>query len=222
VKRKPRSSLPPLPAMYGTHRIPVEAPPLPPPMPRPLQQHEIKTLFLRVPSAAWAHVSNGRATEFRAAQGAVPQGAWRLPMPTAAVIYRRRPAVKEYDYRLMVLERVRLEALGAITDEGLIAAGYVGEDAFARWRRDWMLQTKRPFEPLTRSFVFTVSQVLPGDLQAIGMALVEHLYGEYIEQASDRVRTVPTESGTGPLARTPRTPKPKPITCRGKIVEPRR
>lgn len=174
--------------------------------PRALHQRQAKTVFLRCPSAAWTLISTGRIHEFRASPGNAPQ-VWRTPLPTLAVAYRRRPSRNEYDYRLMLLEAVRREALGAITDEGLAAAGYVGDDAFKRWRRDWTLHTKRPFRPLCTVLVFTVRPIEQGDLAAAGISLLGALYGEYLSDARDRVRTV--EVGDGVRVRHPRNPKRK-------------
>lgn len=160
---------------------------------RPLKQHQAKTVFLRVTSAAWPFVSTGRVAEFRAAAGNAPQ-LWKVPLPTLALVYRRRLGVARYDYRLMLLEAVRREALGAITPGGLEAAGYVGDDAFARFRRDCTIHEKRRFEPLRTVFVYTVRPVHPGDLETVGLALVEHLYGEHIAQeAQERPRSISAE-----------------------------
>lgn len=161
---------------------------------RPLRQHQAKTVFLRVPSAVWPLVSAGRVSEFRASVGNAPQ-LWNVPLPTLALAYRRQRA-KHYEYLLMVLEAVRREALGAITDDGLAAAGYTGDGAMARFRRDWMIREKRRFEPLRTVFVYTVRTVKPGDLELVGVALVNHLYGDYLAQeAQARPRTVSAERG---------------------------
>ena len=132
-------------------------------------------------------VSTGLVTEFRGAAGNAShlQG---TPLPTLAVAYRRRLAVREYDYRLMLLEDVRKEALGAITDDGLGRAGYTGEGAFARFRRDWMINEKRRFDPLRVVFVYRVRPIEEGDLERVGASLVGHLYREYL--AHDRARTL--------------------------------
>lgn len=137
--------------------------------------------MLRVPTPVWPDVSTGRIREFRAATGNAPQ-LWRVPTPVPAVLYRRRQQ-GEYDFRLMVLERVRQEMLAAITDEGLAAAGYVGPGAMARFRRDWMISEKRRFEPLRKVFVYTVRPT-DGvtDLLDLGATLLDHLYGDYLDQ----------------------------------------
>lgn len=163
---------------------------MPPAVERPLAQHRAKTVFLRVPAAVWPMVSTGRISEFRQAVGNAPQ-LWTVPLPTLAVAYRRQLSVARYDYRLMLLEAIRREALGTIDQEGLAAAGYTGSDAKARFRRDWTIHEKKRFEPLRTVFVYTVRTVQPGDSEVVGLALVEHLYGEHIAQdAHHRPRTI--------------------------------
>lgn len=166
--------------------------------PRPLKQHQLKTVLLRVPTGVWPVVSTGRVREFRAATGNAPQ-LWKVPTPTLAVCFRRRPTLAEYDYRLMVLEGVRQERLGAVTGEGLAAAGYEGQDALARFRRDWMISEKRRFEPLRMVFVYTVRPVDgASDLLDLGSTLVDHLYGDYLDQdAHLRPKTIRADQGNG-------------------------
>lgn len=169
---------------------------------RPLKQHQARTVFLRVPSPVWPLVSQGQISEFRAAVGNASQ-LWKVPLPTLAVTYRKQLSTETYDYRLMLLEGVRQEALGTISDEGLRRAGYVGEGAFARFRRDWTIHEKRRFEPLRAVFVYTVRPVQPGDLEAAGLALIEHLYGEYAQEAQARPRTVQAKRREPLRARRP-------------------
>ena len=169
--------------------------------PRPLRQHQAKTVFLRVPTAVWGLVSSGKIREFRAAVGNAPQ-LWNVPLPTLVAAYRKQRAAAQYDYRLLLLEGVRREALGTITAEGLAAAGYEGPDAFARFRREWMIHEKRRFEPLRVVFVYTVRPIRDGDLADAGAALVDHLYGDLIAQeAHTRSRTIQAQRGTAQGAR---------------------
>lgn len=173
--------------------------------PRPLKQHRAKTVFLRVPSAVWPLVSTGAITEFRAASGNAPQ-LWNVPLPTLAVAYRRRLSTTEYDYRLLLLEKVRREALGTITDDGLARAGYTGDRAFARFRRDWVIGEKKRFEPLRVVFVFTVRPVQDGDLQSVGLAIIDHLYGSYVAEAQERPRTISADRRADKAALGARSP----------------
>jgi hypothetical protein len=157
--------------------------------PKPLGQYQCKTVVLRVPTQVWPLVSTGRVNEFRSSPGNVPQ-LWDVPMPTFAVAYRRRPSSSDYDYRVLFLATMRREALGAITEAGLIAAGYDGEQAFAHFRRDWTLHEKKRFEPLRTVFVYTVRPIQTGDHEIVGHALTEHLYGQHLAQAQLQPRTV--------------------------------
>lgn len=180
--------------------------------PRPLPQRQLKTVFLRVPSPQWGGVSGGRVREFRVAAGNAPQLS-SVPTPMFAVLYRRQPARRPVaykserrpgaiDYRLMLLERTRLEALGAITEEGLRLAGYQGDDAWPRFRRDWCIAEKRRFEPLRKVVVYTVRPIQPDDLLIVGEKLVDHLFGSYLEEAQARAKTIipQTPSDRAPLA----------------------
>lgn len=133
-------------------------------------------------------VSTGEVSEFRCATGNAPQ-IWKTTLPTLAVAYRKRHA-REYDYRLLLLQAMRREALGAITEAGLAAAGYGGDDAYARFRRDWTLHEKKRFEPLRTMFVYTVRLMEPDDLITAGLAVVDHLYGEFAQHAMSAPRTV--------------------------------
>lgn len=157
--------------------------------PRPFKQHQAKTLFLRVPDHAWSAVSGGRVREFRASAGHVPQ-LWHIPLPTAIVIYRTRRSSEDYDYRLVMLENVRQEALGAITEEGLEAAGYTGDDASARFRREWMISEKQKFLALRQVMVFTVRLMAPCDREVAGRTLLNHLYGEFLGAAEMDTQTL--------------------------------
>jgi hypothetical protein len=154
---------------------------------RPLRQRSSKTVFLRVPSQEWPAVNSGRVREFRASIGNVPQ-LFNVPLPTLVVAYRKRRATGDYEYRLMTLEGIRQEALGAINEEGLRLAGYTGENARARFRRDWMNREKRRFEPLRKVMVFTVRPFTEDDIDLTGRRLVEHLYGEFIAERSGAVK----------------------------------
>lgn len=140
-------------------------------------------------------MSRGRQREFRAAPGNVPQ-LRGIPFPSLVVAYRQRPR-EELDHKLMILEATRWEMLGAITAEGLAAAGYSGASARALFRREWMIHNKRRFEPLMRVMVFTVRPYAEDSLPQLGEALVRHLYGEFLdEQSTNPQRTGVAAGGT--------------------------
>lgn len=164
-----------------------------------MRQHRASTVVLRIPTPAWSAVNAGRVSQFRCATGNAPQ-LWKVPLPTLAVTYRRRKSADHWDYRLMMLLEIRREALGAITPDGLAAAGYSGDGAFARFRRDWTIHEKKRFEPLRTVFVYTVRPIQPGDLELAGRAVIEHLYGSY-EEAQERPRTIQAQRRADPHAR---------------------
>lgn len=147
---------------------------------RPFKQRRASTIFLRVPTQDWPFVISGQRREFRASSGNAPQ-LWHVKLPTFCVCYRKRRATGDYEWRLMVLEGVRQEKLGAITDEGLVLAGYSGprNEAFARWRRDWMIREKRKFTPMRQFHVYSVRRSVPGDKEAMAAELLDHLFGEF-------------------------------------------
>lgn len=146
------------------------------------RQRKLKTMYIRVPGRDWSRVSTGRQREFRVATGGLAAAYAfdnvKLPLPLFVVAYRTRPELQ----CLMVLEGLRRERLIEITGEGLAAAGYTGpqEEAFARFRRDWMTGEKKRFEPGREVVVFTVRLPSDDDVNVVGRNLVQHLYGEHL------------------------------------------
>lgn len=145
-----------------------------------LPKRSVTTLSIRVSSGQWQRVVSGAATEFRGAANGYTLNS--VPLPTPAVIFRRRREGDSDDERLVLLLDKRVEALGAITDEGLVAAGFSGDrdTAFARFRRDWMLQERKRFEPLREVVVYTVAPLEEMHLPEAGLALVRHLYAPWL------------------------------------------
>jgi hypothetical protein len=145
--------------------------------PRPFSQKVLKTLFVRVPSADWPAVRTGYKRVFRGSPG---RQSWleQAETPTPVVAYCVRPG-REYEHKLMVLEDLRHEALGAITPEGLAEEGFTGELAFEEFRRYWIEREKRRFAPLTKVAVYKVRLWTPDDEQALGAALLQRMYGSF-------------------------------------------
>lgn len=139
-------------------------------------------MFLRVPARDWARVSTGRQRDFRrplnnVAVAYTKEGV-RLPLPCFVVLYRTEPKLDV----LMVLEEVRRERLIEISEEGLARAGYTGprDEAFARFRQDWMIGERKRFEPNREVVVFTVRPTSEDDVALVGRNLIYHLYGEHL------------------------------------------
>jgi hypothetical protein len=148
------------------------------------RQHRLKTIFIRCPARDWARVTTGRQTEFRVAAGGLSSAygfSTTLKLPLFGVLYRTRPELQ----KLMLIERIRRERLMEITEDGLARAGYGGnwEEAFPRFRRDWMTGEKKRFEPNRQVIVFTVRPPVHDDVQVVAMNLVNHFYGEHLAAA---------------------------------------
>ena len=146
--------------------------------PNGLKQKELRTRFLRAPYQDWAALSQGYKTEFRAAPMGVSVRS--LQTPTPVVLYAVSNAgVKKQ--KLMVLENHETQRLMDIADQpnSLMREGFESYDHF---RRYWRARTKRPFRPLQKVEVFHLRPWLRDDPQRLGPALLQRLYGDFIEQ----------------------------------------
>lgn len=146
--------------------------------PKPWTQRRISTTFLRVPYGDWPAVKRGYKREFRAGSGnnQVPQ-LWGVTTPTLVVAYSIDNQHR-HDGRLMVLEEMRQEPLGAISAESLEAEGFA---SLAEFRTYWMEREHRRFTPTRLVFAYRVRPVYPADLDAFGDAALEHLYGDFLD-----------------------------------------
>jgi hypothetical protein len=146
--------------------------------PRPYTQHRISTVFLRVPIRDWPAVKRGIKTEFRAGsgRGAISQ-LFGVPTPVPAVAYAIRQG--RHDARLMMLEKCWQEPLGAISPDSLAREGF--ED-LAEFRAYWMERERKRFTPLHQVFAFRVRPWQPGDAEAAGEKLLDHLYGHFLRE----------------------------------------
>lgn len=144
--------------------------------PKPWDQFEARTTFLRVPASDWLLVKQGRKTEFRATGRGVTQ-LWNVNPPTPVVAYAVTNARDDHDSRLMVLEKTWQEPLGAISPDSLAHEGFPD---MASFRRYWIIRTKRRFRPLSNVQVFRVRPWRPGDNEAMGVGLLMKLYGAHL------------------------------------------
>lgn len=142
---------------------------------------------IRVPATDWPRIRSGRATEFRIGAAIAPT---LTPLPNLAVLYCRDVQRRKVEMRLMFVEGRRDEPLGAISEEGLVRAGFPGPraEAFARFRREWKIKHKK-FNPMQRMAIFTVRPIQESDVVTVGVALVDYLYGELLA-APQQARTV--------------------------------
>lgn len=146
--------------------------------PKPYKLRQSSTLFLRVPVTEWGAISRGTKHEFRSGTGnsAVSQ-LFNVKPPVPVVGYRVDPR-GTYSARLMVLEELWREPLGAITHESLINEGY---PTLAEFRRAWMRRERKRWRP-TR--IITVYRVRPWrdglDEDLMAERIFRHLYGEWV------------------------------------------
>jgi hypothetical protein len=147
--------------------------------PRPYTQRRASTTFLRVPVRDWPAVRSGYKTEFRAGVGrsAVPQ-LWGVDPPLPVVAYAIRNG--RHESLLMVLERLWMEPLGAISADSLRREGC---ETLADFRRYWMARERKRFTPTRKVFVYRVRLFTPQDEDWPGARIFEHLYGEFMPHA---------------------------------------
>jgi hypothetical protein len=148
--------------------------------PKPFTQHQISTVFLRVPRGDWIAVKRGLKREFRAGSGAHSR-LWNVATPTPAVAYTI-DGMGEYRHALLVLEKVWREPLGAISPESLAAEGF---ESFAAVRRHWVLREKRYFPPLRMTTAYQVRPWADADADLMGEQLLKQLYGDFLPDDRD-------------------------------------
>jgi hypothetical protein len=143
--------------------------------PKPYNQHQASTIFVRVPSDDWHAVKGGYKREIRSRQSSLT-AVHGLLLPTPGVAYRLHPQYG-YDAALMVLEAVWREPLGAISEESLANEGHA---TMAEFRRAWVMREKRRFPLLAPVTVHRVRPWTPEDGDVMGAALLRRLYGEFL------------------------------------------
>lgn len=140
--------------------------------PKPWTPRQARTLFIRVPSADWPAVKRGM-------HGFVGQigkqtALFATPTPTPCVAWSLKRG--SYDSRLMILEKVLHEQLGEIDPTT------IGHPDMASFRRYWMMRDARKFPPTKKVFVYHMRPFQPGDEDAMGQALLNHIYGEFLDE----------------------------------------
>jgi hypothetical protein len=143
--------------------------------PRPFKQRRASTLFVRVPSSEWPEVKRGLKREFRALSGHV-SALWNVEPPTPIVAYRIN-GHGEYDARLMVLEDLWREPLGAISPESLAAEGC---ESLHEFKRAWLVRRKRYFNVLAQTTVYRLRPWGPKDEREMADRILQGLYGEFV------------------------------------------
>jgi len=147
--------------------------------PKPFTQVRQSTVFLRVPTTDWPLVKRGIKREFRSNTGRnkTPK-LWHVepPMPVVAYVVDQQG---RHDARLMVLEDMRSEPLGAISPESLELEGFA---SLAEFRRYWMKREGRRFQPTRPVYVYRLRPWESGDAELMGRRLLERLYGDFVPQ----------------------------------------
>lgn len=153
--------------------------------PNPYAQHQAFTQFLRVPFIDWPRVKIGEKTEFRT-KPRESSRILRANTPTPVVAYAINGS-GEYDRKLMVLEEHRYEPLFAISDDSE-AIAREGFETYDHFRRYWRKRRKGVYRPMERVHVWRVRRFHLGtdpfeadDESTLGVALFEHLYGDYLD-----------------------------------------
>jgi hypothetical protein len=147
--------------------------------PQPWVQHAARTTFLRVPVMDWPAVKRGVKTEFRAngGRGTISQ-AWKVPTPVPVVAYTIRQG--RYDARLMILEEVWQEPLGAISPESLRREGFAD---MAEFRAYWLAREHVRFRPTRKMFAFRVRPWVAEDFGESAEKLLRRLYGDFLDES---------------------------------------
>lgn len=126
-------------------------------------------------------ICRGTKTEFRIPVH-VRWGERTVECPTPVVGYAMQRWQAEADYRLFVVEALRVEPLGSISAESLRAEGFADISAFkSYWRRRY--QT-RGWRPLDRVNVLTVRPWREPDVDIMGTTLIRRLYGPFLPDDS--------------------------------------
>lgn len=135
----------------------------------------ISRLYLRIPKVDWPSVTQGRKTELRANGRGTPHTELRTPTPIVAYAV----GVAGPRFKLMVVEDVWEEPVGAISDESLAREGFKTRREFrAYWRKR---NHTHEWRPLTVTRVFRVRPFTSEDRAPLADALFDRLYGEYVD-----------------------------------------
>lgn len=137
------------------------------------------TQFLRIPLVDWPAITQGRKTEFRAV-GRHATHANRLKAPAPIVGYALQRFRADAQARLFVLEDAWTEPLGAISPASL---GREGFRSLREFRVYWNKRHRVGYKPLSTVSVYRLRPWEPADRDWLGFALLDHLYGEWLDEA---------------------------------------
>lgn len=150
--------------------------------PNGLSQRELRTLFLRVPSFDWPHISQGLKREFRTLPLGAVSSAYDAPTPVVAYTVghsRRRE-------KLMLLIDHRHEHLVDVSESPASIAAE-GFETYDQFRKYWRARTGRPYRPMQKVEVFALAPWPDNQLalDQLGRSLLTRLYGAYLPDGND-------------------------------------
>jgi hypothetical protein len=145
---------------------------------RPLLRLRAFTVSPSTTEVIRAAIRTGRGLGFGRGVPPLPQGhgsdSVETPVPVVAYKVSRDG---EYDSRLMVLESVWREPLGAISGDSLKAEGC---DTLADFKRAWLAKRKRYFNVLAVTTVYRLRPWEPEDARRMADRLLQRLYGDFL------------------------------------------
>lgn len=142
--------------------------------PHEFRPASVSTAILRVPRVDWSAIIAGTKTQLRHGPRGKPLGT--LPRPV--VVYSHQNFKSDADARLVALEDITREPLGAISPEGLAAEGF---DSLKEFRRYWALRHhSHTFNPLLIVNVYHLALWTDGDRARFGDKLMTDLYGDWL------------------------------------------
>lgn len=136
----------------------------------------VSRLYLRIPNVDWPGVSQGRKTELREYMVRGSLIARTLNVPTPVVGYVLRPGGDRF--KMLVVEEVSVEPVGAISPESLEREGFKSR---AEFRSYWRKRYRRAFQPEGMVQVYRLRPFEPADRAVLAERLFDHLYGEYVD-----------------------------------------
>lgn len=142
--------------------------------PRPYTQRHARTVFVRVPAVDWPAVKRGIKREFRGSLGK-QSALFSVKTPSPCVAYSIVRG--SHDARLMILEEVRQEQVGAISPESLAAEGF---ESFEEFRRYWMRRERSKFRPTKQVFVYRLRPWEMTDRDVMADLMLRRLYGDWM------------------------------------------
>ena len=146
------------------------------------RRSRVSTKFLRIPQVDWAAVVTGHKTELRRVHGKAfgerlhGPAPGCLVLPEVAVGWRKTRVPAGHEYRLLVIEEVWEEPLGAISPESLEREGCSSIEEF---RRYWNGRERHPFPPLATAVAWRFHPLPESERADAANRIFQRLYGRF-------------------------------------------